>query len=103
MTYGIIFWDNLAYSVNIFRIQKKIIRIMGNLRVRDSCRNVFKTMKTLPFYSHYMFSVLLYIINNRYLSITSLINFNFGFQIFPLFVPEMSTSLVIWLQTATVF
>jgi hypothetical protein len=63
LTYGVIFWGNSAYSVKIFRIRKKIIRIMGNLRSRDSCRNTFETMKILPFCSQYTFSVLIYIIN----------------------------------------
>jgi hypothetical protein len=67
LTYGMIFWGNSAYSIKIFRIQKKIIRIIGNLRSRDSCRNTFKTMKILPFYSQYIFSVLIYIINNSHL------------------------------------
>jgi hypothetical protein len=57
--------------MKIFRIQKKIIRIMGNLRSRDSCRNTFKIMKILPFYSQYIFTILIYIINNRHLFITN--------------------------------
>jgi hypothetical protein len=71
LTYDVIFWGNSAYSTKIFRIQKKIIRIMSNLRSRDSCRNTFKTMKILPFYSQYIFSVLIYIINNRHLFTTN--------------------------------
>jgi len=31
----------------------------------DSCRELFKTMEILPFYSQYTFSVLLYVVNNR--------------------------------------
>jgi hypothetical protein len=50
MTYGVIFWGNSMHSIKVFEIQKKIIRIMGNFRNRDSCRNRFKTMKILPFY-----------------------------------------------------
>jgi len=39
------------------------MRITTNLRDRDSCRNIHKTMKILPFYSHYIFSLLIYIDN----------------------------------------
>jgi len=30
-----------------------------------SCRELFKTMEILPFYSQYTFSLLLYVVNNR--------------------------------------
>jgi len=39
---GIIFWCNSAYSSNIFKIQKRLIRIIMNARNRDSCRQLFK-------------------------------------------------------------
>ena len=71
LTNGVIFWGNSVHSIKIFRIKEKIIIIMGNLRSRDSCRNTFKTMKILPFYSQYIFSILIYIINNRHLFITN--------------------------------
>jgi hypothetical protein len=70
LTYGVIVWGNSAYSIKIFRIQKKTIRILSNLRSRDLCRNTFKTMKILPF-SHNIYSVLIYIINNKHLFITN--------------------------------
>jgi len=46
--HGIIFWGNSAYSSNIFKIQKRIIRIIKNARNRDSCLKLFKTLKILP-------------------------------------------------------
>jgi hypothetical protein len=42
ITYGIIFWDNSSFSMQILRIQKRIIRVMSGLRPRDSCREAFK-------------------------------------------------------------
>jgi len=38
-SYGIIFWGNSAYSSNIFKIQKRIIRIIMNAKNRDSVVN----------------------------------------------------------------
>jgi hypothetical protein len=70
--YGIIFWGNSPYSIKIFRIQKKIIRIITNSRSRDSCRELFKKLKILPLYSQYIFSLLLYIMNNKQLFMTNL-------------------------------
>ena len=39
---GIIFWGNSAYSCNIFKIPKTIIRIIMNARNIDTCRQLFK-------------------------------------------------------------
>jgi len=38
----------------------------------DSCREVFKTTEILPFCSHYMFSLLMYVINNKHSFIKNL-------------------------------
>ena len=37
MSYGIIFWGNSHLANNIFKIQKRIIRIMTNKSKHDSC------------------------------------------------------------------
>jgi hypothetical protein len=59
ITYGTIFWGNLPYSINIFRIQRKIIRIIKNSRNRDSCRELFKKLKKLPLCSQvYILSII---------------------------------------------
>ena len=33
----------------------------------DSCRKLFKTMEILPLYSQYMFSLLVFVVNNKHL------------------------------------
>jgi len=38
MSYGIIFWGQLSYSLWVFRLQKRIIRIMTGSRSGVSCR-----------------------------------------------------------------
>ena len=40
MSYGIIFWGTSTYSNNIFRIQKRIIRIISNSSKREVCRQL---------------------------------------------------------------
>jgi hypothetical protein len=67
MTYGIILWGNSSYTIQIFSIQKKIIKIMLGLKKRDSCRDWFKEMKIIPLCSQYIYSLMLYIINNIHL------------------------------------
>jgi hypothetical protein len=41
MTYGLLFWGLFSDSIKIFRMKKKIIRIMMGCRNSDSCRKLF--------------------------------------------------------------
>ena len=65
MTYGLILGGNSHYSNTIFRLQKRIIRIIVGLRSRDSCREHFKKLKILPLQSQYILSLLLFVVGNR--------------------------------------
>jgi len=65
MTYTIILGGNSHYSNTIFRVQKRIIRIIVGLRSRDSCREHFKKLKILALQSQYVLSLLLFIVGNR--------------------------------------
>jgi len=64
LTYGIIFWGKTALSNVIFRMKKKIVRIMVGIRNRDSCREYFKRLKILPLHSQYLLSLLLFMAEN---------------------------------------
>jgi hypothetical protein len=55
MSYGIIFWGHSASSVRVFRLQKRIIRIMMGCKSRDSCRKLFISLKILPLSSLYIY------------------------------------------------
>lgn len=65
MTYGIIFWGNSRHSSVIFRLQKRVIRIITGIRNRDSCREHFRTLKILPLQSQYILSLLLFVTDNK--------------------------------------
>jgi len=65
MTYGLIFWGNSPDSVRIFRLQKKIIRIMMGCRSTDSCKKLFLNLEILPLPSQYILSLLLFMIRNK--------------------------------------
>jgi hypothetical protein len=67
ISYGIMFWGNLPYSEKIFKMQKRVIRIITNSRVRDLCRQLLKKMKILTLYSQHIFSLLIYVIKNKHL------------------------------------
>ena len=43
MTYGLIFWGNSHHSNIIFRLQKRIIRIIVGIRGRDHVENILRT------------------------------------------------------------
>jgi hypothetical protein len=63
-SYGIIFWGNLSYANKIFKLQKRVIRLIIGAKNRDSCRGLFKHLKILTLRSQYIFSVVSFIIDN---------------------------------------
>jgi len=65
MTYGIIFWGNSSHSIQVFRIEKKAVRIIMGRGNRESCRNLFKELKILPLMSQYILSLLKFVLNIR--------------------------------------
>jgi hypothetical protein len=40
---------------------------MNKVKKVDSCTEMFKSIKILPLYSQYIFSLLLYVVNNKHL------------------------------------
>jgi hypothetical protein len=65
MTNEIIFWGNSSHSAQVFRMQKKRIRIIMEHGNRESCRNLFKELNILPLMSQYILSLLTFVSNNR--------------------------------------
>ena len=65
MSYGIIFWGSSHHSNNIFKIQKRIIRIITNKCKCDSCRQLYKQLQILTFPAQYIFSFLMFVIKHR--------------------------------------
>jgi hypothetical protein len=65
ITYGIIFWGNSSHSIHVFRLQKRVIRIITGSRPRDSCRQLFQKLGILPLISQYIPSLLLFIVKNK--------------------------------------
>ena len=68
-------WDNSGghqpYSDNIFKIQKRVIRIITSSRTRDSCRELLKKLEILPLYSQYIYSISIFVIKNKHLFYTN--------------------------------
>jgi hypothetical protein len=65
LSYGIIFWGNSHFSESIFKIHKRIIRVIAGSGRYDSCRELFKKLHILPLQSQYIFSLLVFVIKNK--------------------------------------
>jgi hypothetical protein len=65
INYLIIFWGNSSYNNRIFKLKNRIIRIIMGADIRDSCRELFKTLNILPLISQSIFSLLLFVVKNK--------------------------------------
>jgi len=64
LSYGVIFWGNSSHSDTIFKLQKRAIRIIMGVSNNVSWRELFKNLNIIPFYSQYIFSLLLFVVKN---------------------------------------
>jgi len=53
------------HSEKLFRLQKRIVRIMMGCRKEVSCNNLFRKLKILPLMSQYIISLMMFIIKNK--------------------------------------
>jgi hypothetical protein len=56
MNCGIILWAGSSCAKKVFILQKRIIRIITNTKPRDPCREIFKKLEIMPFYSQYIYN-----------------------------------------------
>ena len=65
LSYRIIFWGLPNHSKTIFKIQKRIIRIIMNMNSRTSCQNLFKQLNILPLQSQYIYSLMMFVARTK--------------------------------------
>jgi hypothetical protein len=65
INYGLIFWGNSTNVQRVFRVQKKVIRIMSGVGMRASCRGLFRKLNILPVACQYIFSLMLFVVANQ--------------------------------------
>lgn len=65
LRYGIIFWGGNSMIQQVFVIQKKVVRIMNNMKYDDSCRGTFKTNAIMTVYGMYVYECLMFIFRNK--------------------------------------
>jgi hypothetical protein len=63
--HGLILWGNSHLSIRIFRLQKRVIRVITNSGSRDSCWESFKKLKILPLCSQYICPLLIFVVKNK--------------------------------------
>ena len=78
MSYGITFWGNAYVANDIFKTQKRVIRILTNKSKWESCRYLFKELEILTLPSQYIYSIFIFVAENRilFLSNKKIHNFN---------------------------
>ena len=64
MKFGIVFWGNSSYAISVFRVQKRVLRIITGTGYRNSCRQLFVALKILPLQSQYIYSLLCFVVDN---------------------------------------
>jgi len=65
ISYGLIFWGNSPHTIKVFRIHKRIIRIMLGYRQTVSCRKLFKKLQMLPVTSQYILLLMLFVTKHK--------------------------------------
>ena len=65
MSHGLPFRGNSHHAVKVFRMHKRIVRIMMGCKNRVSCRNLFRRLEILPFVSQYILSLMLSVNKNK--------------------------------------
>jgi amino acid transporter len=65
MTCVITFWGNSTHSTQVFRMQKRAIRIIIGRCNRESFRNLSKELNILPLMSQYILSLLTLVSKNK--------------------------------------
>jgi hypothetical protein len=60
----------------LFKLQKRIIRLIKGCGYRDSCREHFRDMNVLPLRSQYIYSLTMFVIKNREMFDTNRIAMN---------------------------
>jgi hypothetical protein len=64
LKYCIIFWGNSSYISKVFLLQKRFITIMKGTGWRCSCRGIFKNLNILTVPCLYIFSLMIFVVDN---------------------------------------
>jgi len=54
LRYGILFWGGDPQTIIIFKLKKKVVRLICNVKRKILCRELFRTLNILPVLSIYI-------------------------------------------------
>ena len=60
IAYGILLWGSCSHMDRIFKIQKRVLRIMNGVSNRTSCRSLFVGNRIMTVYSLFVYTCLMY-------------------------------------------
>jgi hypothetical protein len=63
-TYGLMFSGNFSHAERVFKLQKRVIRLIKGCGYRDSSREHFRDMNILPLRSQYIYSLMTFVVKN---------------------------------------
>jgi hypothetical protein len=61
LKYGILFWENLKNLTKIFKLRKKLIRLIASVSSTTSCKQYFKELKIMTLPSIKIYEILVHI------------------------------------------
>lgn len=64
LSYGLIAWGSCGNSIRVFRLQKRALRVMVGMGTRESCRELFRSMRIMTLPSIFIYQLLLYVRGN---------------------------------------
>jgi len=65
LQYGILFWGNSAHAHQVFKLQKRVVRVMSGVGLMSSCRSLLRKLNILPIACQYRLSLMLFIVDNQ--------------------------------------
>lgn len=64
LSYGTLMWGAQTYSIKLFRLQKKGIRLMSGIPPRGHCREIFKYLRIMTVPALFIYQCLIYVKEN---------------------------------------
>lgn len=64
ISYGTLLWGSQIYSIKIFKLQKKCLRLMCGIPPRGHCRESFKSLKIMTVPALFVYQCLIYVKEN---------------------------------------
>jgi hypothetical protein len=95
--YGVIYWGNSSYAINVFHLQKRVVGVIFGIGNRNSSKQMFTTLKILTLSSLYIYSLLCFVVDNmdQYYFVSDIHNRNIR-QVFNLNLYQPPTHLSLY-------